>query len=126
MLRSLRVRISQGRQYIGDLRAAAPANFRGMPVIADAACAPACRACADACPSNAFVSLDPVQIDLGRCVQCGDCAPVCPEKKLTFTNACHTAAVLRDDLLISAHRPAPPPRDALAPRGRHGPRLPAR
>ncbi len=109
MLRSLRVRISQGRQYIGDLRAAAPANFRGMPVIADAACAPACRACADACPSNAFVSLDPVQIDLGRCVQCGDCAPVCPEKKLTFTNACHTAAVLRDDLLISAHRPAPPP-----------------
>ncbi len=109
MLRSLRVRISQGRQYIGDLRAAVPANFRGVPVIGAGACATGCRACADACPTEAFRALDPLEIDLGRCIQCGDCAPVCPEKKLTFSSNCHTAAIRREDLLISAARPMPPP-----------------
>ena len=109
MFRSLRVRFAQGRQYIGDLRAASPANFRGLPVIGAEACADGCHACADACPTAAFTSLDPVQIDLGRCILCGDCEPVCPEKKLTFSNACHTAAVQREDLLISHARPAPPP-----------------
>ncbi len=109
MFRSLRVRIAQGRQYIGDLRAASPANFRGLPVIGAAPCASACHACADACPTHAFTSLEPLEIDLGRCIQCGDCAPVCPEQKLTFSTGCHTAAVRREDLLISAARPTPPP-----------------
>ena len=73
MLRSLRVRISQGRQYIPDLRAASPANYRGLPTIAAGACAEGCRQCAEACPAQAFVALAPVTIDLGRCSQCGDC-----------------------------------------------------
>jgi Ni,Fe-hydrogenase III small subunit/NAD-dependent dihydropyrimidine dehydrogenase PreA subunit len=109
MLRSLRVRFSQGRQYIGDLRAASPVNFRGLPVIGAQPCADGCHACADACPTAAFTALDPVQIDLGRCILCGDCEPACPENKLTFSNACHTAAVSLQDLLISHARPAPPP-----------------
>lgn len=109
MLRSLRVRISQGRQYIPDLRAASPQGLRGLPVIGATACDEGCHACADACPTQAFTTLAPLQIDLGRCIQCGDCAPVCPTQKLSFSNACHTAAVRREDLLISAQCPTPPP-----------------
>ena len=109
MLRSLRVRISQGRQYIPDLRAASPANYRGLPTIAAGACAEGCRQCAEACPAQAFVALAPVTIDLGRCSQCGDCAPACPEYKLTFSAGCHTAAVAREHLLVTAERPNPPP-----------------
>lgn len=108
MLRSLRVRISQGRQYIADLRAASPSNYRGLPSIAPGPCPDACRHCADACPAQAFVELAPVTIDLGRCTLCGDCEPACPEHKLSFSNACHTAALARSDLHISAARPSPP------------------
>lgn len=108
MLRSLRVRISQGRQYIADLRAASPTNYRGMPSIAPGPCPDDCRRCAEACPAQAFVDLAPLTIDLGRCTLCGDCEPACPEHKLSFSNACHTAALARSDLHISAARPSPP------------------
>lgn len=108
MLRSLRVRISQGRQYVADLRTASPSNYRGLPSIAPGLCPDACRRCADACPAQAFVDLGPVTIDLGRCTLCGDCVPACPEQKLSFSNACRAAALARSDLHISAARPSPP------------------
>lgn len=109
MFRSLRVRLSQGRQYIGDLREASPQGFRGLPQIADIACAEGCSACVDVCPTDAIASLDPVQIDLGRCVFCDDCVAVCPVKKLSFSAYCHTGSAVREDLLVSLERPAPPP-----------------
>jgi Ni,Fe-hydrogenase III small subunit/NAD-dependent dihydropyrimidine dehydrogenase PreA subunit len=77
MFKSIAVRKSQGTQYIADLRAAKPVGFRGKPVISDAACASGCQACQAVCPTQA-IQLLPVQIDLGRCVMCGDCEPVCP------------------------------------------------
>lgn len=101
--------MSQGRQYIPDLRAAVPQGFRGLPQIADVPCAQGCTACVDACPTDAIASLHPVQIDLGRCVFCDDCVPVCPVKKLSFSAYCHTGSAVREDLLISHARPTPPP-----------------
>lgn len=104
MIKSILVRKSQGSQYIPDLRAANPVGFRGKPVISEAACASGCNACLAACPSRA-IALDPVQIDMGRCVLCGDCEPVCPSAKLSFNNDFKLASTDRDALTISSAHP---------------------
>lgn len=104
MFKSIAVRKSQGTQYIADLRAARPAGFRGKPVIADGACATDCQACVAVCPSQAL-ALDPVRIDLGRCVLCGDCAPVCPSGKISFSNDVRLASTRREALTVSAAHP---------------------
>jgi len=104
MFQSFAVRKSQGTQYIADLRGAQPAGFRGKPVIGEAACATGCQACVEVCPSRAIV-LEPVQIDLGRCVLCGDCAPACPSAKISFNNDVKLASTRRDALTVSAARP---------------------
>lgn len=118
MFKSIRVRASQGTQYIPDPRQANPVGFRGKPVIGAVACDTGCQACAAACPTQAIalgsangesMAGDPVQIDLGRCVLCGDCAPVCPSGKLSFTNDIRLAATDRSALVLSAARPTPDP-----------------
>jgi Ni,Fe-hydrogenase III small subunit/ferredoxin len=108
VLKSIKVRISQGTQYIKDPRLANPAGFRGKPVIGAAACETACDACVAACPTRA-ITLDPVEIDLGRCVLCGDCAPICPSKKFSFCNDFKLASTERSGMMLSASRPAPDP-----------------
>ena len=80
MLKSIKVRASQGSQFIPDPRQADPAGYRGKPVIAEQACDSGCNACQAACPTRA-IELAPVRIDLGRCVLCGDCEPVCPVRQ---------------------------------------------
>lgn len=104
MIKSILVRKSQGSQYIPDLRAANPIGFRGKPVISEAACANGCNACPAACPSRA-ITLDPVRIDMGSCVLCGDCEPVCPSEKFSFNNDFKLASTDRDALTISAAHP---------------------
>lgn len=104
MIKSILVRKSQGSQYIQDLRAANPIGFRGKPVISEADCVNDCNACLAACPSRA-ISLDPVRIDMGRCVLCGDCEPVCPSEKLSFNNDFKLASTDRDALTISSAHP---------------------
>lgn len=104
MIKSILVRKSQGSQYIPDLRAANPIGFRGKPVIGEAACANGCTACLAACPSRA-ITLDPVRIDMGRCVLCGDCEPVCPSQKFSFNSDFKLASTDRDALTISTVHP---------------------
>lgn len=110
---ALAVRKAQGRQYIDDLRSAQPVGFRGRPVIADTACASGCSACAQHCPTQA-VHLPPpgsagvsagVGIDLGTCVMCGDCAPVCPQQKISFSNDVRLCATTRQGLVVTQARP---------------------
>jgi Ni,Fe-hydrogenase III small subunit/NAD-dependent dihydropyrimidine dehydrogenase PreA subunit len=109
MFQSLAVRKAQGSQFIQDLRAAQAGGFRGKPVIADLACAQNCRACQEVCSSNAINlqsnSKDIVAIDLGRCVMCGDCAPVCPSQKLSFSNDVKLCATTSEGLVVTAERP---------------------
>jgi Ni,Fe-hydrogenase III small subunit/NAD-dependent dihydropyrimidine dehydrogenase PreA subunit len=108
VLKSIAVRISQGTQYIKDPRKANPTGFRGKPVIGAAACETACEACVGACPTQA-ITLNPVQVDLGRCTMCGDCAPACPTGKLGYANDFRLASTSRDGLTVSSSRPAPDP-----------------
>lgn len=104
MSKSITVRISQGTQTIPDPRQAKPVGFRGKPVIAAQACATGCEACVTVCPTAA-ITLNPVAIDLGRCMLCGDCAPVCPSAKLSFSTDFRMAATERRALVVSQQRP---------------------
>lgn len=99
--KALRVRKSQGTQYITDLRKAVPAGFRGRPRIHPAACAESCRACADVCPTRA-IRPEPVTIDLGRCIFCDACVDACPAQKLEFPAEPQMAATDRAGLVIEA------------------------
>ena len=108
MLNAIKVRIAQGSQYIPDPRQASPAGLRGKPVIGAADCAPNCDACVKACPTQA-ITRAPLQIDLGRCTLCGECAPVCPSGRLSFSNDFRSGCTTREGLLLSALRPAPDP-----------------
>lgn len=105
MLKSIKVRASQGSQFIPDPRKANPAGYRGKPVIADRPCDSGCASCQAVCPTRA-IELDPVRIDLGRCVLCGDCEPACPASKLSFDNDFKTAAAEREALVVTAARPS--------------------
>ena len=104
LFKSIAVRKSQGSQFIPDLTAAIPGGFRGKPTISEAPCASDCAACQTACPSNA-IALAPVQIDLGRCVLCGDCESACPSAKIGFTSDAKLASTSREGLTVSAAQP---------------------
>lgn len=108
MFKSIAVRVSQGSQYIKDPRKADPVGFRGLPVIGEEPCEPDCRSCADACPTQA-IDVDPLRIDLGRCIMCGDCAPACPSRRISYTSQFQLAATAREGLVISQARPRPDP-----------------
>ena len=112
MFKALKVRISQGRQYIADPRRADPVGFRAAPHVGPAACADGCNACAQACPAAAIAlqeGSDPVRIDLGRCVMCGDCIEVCPTGTLSASNAFRLASADRQGLIVGRTRPVPDP-----------------
>jgi Ni,Fe-hydrogenase III small subunit/NAD-dependent dihydropyrimidine dehydrogenase PreA subunit len=99
MFKALRVRASQGTQFITDLRKAVPDGFRGRPRIASRPCAEGCDGCVAACPTAA-ISLDPFRLDLGRCVFCGECANACPQEKITFTAETRMASTTREALIL--------------------------
>ncbi|MBK8766586.1 MAG: 4Fe-4S binding protein [Burkholderiaceae bacterium] len=104
MFKSIAVRYSQGSQTIKDPRQASPKGFRGRPQIADADCAPGCSACLQSCSVRA-IEIDPLRIDLGRCIQCADCVPACPAGVLDISGQYKLAAADRADLVISRSRP---------------------
>jgi len=101
MFRALRVRMSQGKQFITNVRTARPTGFRGLPRIADGACAAGCDACAAACPTGAM-RLDPLSIDLGRCIFCSECVLACPEAKIELTPEPRIGSATRTELVVTA------------------------
>jgi Ni,Fe-hydrogenase III small subunit len=107
MLNILKVRISQGRQYVTDLRAATPVGFRGLPVLKGGACEPGCSACLEACATGA-ISLAPLRLDLGRCVFCEDCVPACGEGRIRFTASPRMASGTAEGLVVQTGAVLPP------------------
>jgi Ni,Fe-hydrogenase III small subunit/NAD-dependent dihydropyrimidine dehydrogenase PreA subunit len=76
-----------------------PERFRGRPDVVPSLCKEGCRACADACPTEA-IQLHPLRIDLGACLFCGACQDACPTGAIRFTNDHRLSVRSREDLVL--------------------------
>jgi Ni,Fe-hydrogenase III small subunit/Pyruvate/2-oxoacid:ferredoxin oxidoreductase delta subunit len=101
MFNTFRILKHQGKQFIPDLTVPRlPETFmNGRPEIDEKACKEGCAACAEACPTDA-IALEPLSLDLGKCVFCNECVRVCSEEKIVFTNDYKTATNDRESLII--------------------------
>jgi Ni,Fe-hydrogenase III small subunit/NAD-dependent dihydropyrimidine dehydrogenase PreA subunit len=78
-----------------------PDRFRGLPAVDPSKCPDGCRACAEACPTNAIaVTGAGVRLDLGRCLFCTDCVEACPEGAIRYSQDYRLATRQRDDLIL--------------------------
>jgi Ni,Fe-hydrogenase III small subunit/ferredoxin len=78
-----------------------PNRFRGLPVLDESKCPDGCRACAEACPTDAIARDDQgLRLDLGRCLFCTDCVDACPEGAIRFTQDYRLATTTREDLVL--------------------------
>ena len=104
MLNVLLARLQQGHRTISlpMAEASLPDRFRGRPVVDRSRCPEHCRACADACPTDALTIGDRNwQLDLGRCMFCTECAEACPHGAVSFSRDHRLAARTRLELLMT-------------------------
>ncbi len=102
MINLIKTRINHGYQAIKDVRAAQLGPlFRGLPEITAGSCPGECQKCLDVCPTAA-ITLNPVSIDMGKCIFCGECQNECPEKKIRFTSFHKITTTAPEHLIIDA------------------------
>jgi Ni,Fe-hydrogenase III small subunit len=79
---------------------ALPDRFRGLPTL-PAACPEGCRACIEACPTDAIAKDERgLRLDLGRCLFCVECTSTCPEALIHFSRDYRLATRTPDDLVL--------------------------
>jgi Ni,Fe-hydrogenase III small subunit/ferredoxin len=106
MLRVTLARLKQGHRTVAyPARAPAlPDRFRGLPVIDLSKCPDGCRACTEACPTEAITIDDKgFRLDLGRCLFCTDCVEACPEGAIRYSQEHRLATRTREDLVYDGH-----------------------
>lgn len=98
MLENLKIVFHQGKQYIPDpTTVEVPGIFKGRPVISLEKVDE--TELIALCPTNAITN-QPIQIDLGKCTFCGECAMRFPEKIL-FTKEYKIASNERERLIVT-------------------------
>lgn len=98
MIDNLKILFHQGKQYIPDVATATvPGIFRGRPVILPGDANE--TELVELCPTGAISAL-PLQIDLGKCTFCGECAFACPDK-IRFTTDYKIATNERNRLVVA-------------------------
>jgi Ni,Fe-hydrogenase III small subunit/Fe-S-cluster-containing hydrogenase component 2 len=102
MFELLNLRIKHGRPVIPDLRRAVlMPGFRGFPLLAAEKCTGGCPDCGAICPTGAL-SVNPLRLDLGKCIFCGECERRCPGKAIRFSPAHRLGASSRERLTITS------------------------
>jgi Ni,Fe-hydrogenase III small subunit/formate hydrogenlyase subunit 6/NADH:ubiquinone oxidoreductase subunit I len=104
MIKTLIARVRQGHRTFPfpDKEPTLPDRFRGRPVLDASRCPDGCRACAEACPTDAIVAADrAIAIDIGRCLFCTACMDACPEHAVDFIPDYRLASRQRQDLIMS-------------------------
>ena len=106
MLNVLGARFQQKKRTIAfpKTEPVMPDRFSGRPEIERSLCAPDCRLCAEACPTDAIRpgGNGPV-LDLGRCLFCAECAAACPREAIRHTADYRMAVRGRKDLLLEGN-----------------------
>ena len=109
VLSDVRILWHQGKQFIPDVTTAeVPGIFRGRPVINVSTVklsAIQTQQLMDTCPTGA-ISENPVRIDLGKCLFCGECQRAFPEH-ISFTKDYKIASASREDLIIEEGNNSP-------------------
>jgi Ni,Fe-hydrogenase III small subunit/formate hydrogenlyase subunit 6/NADH:ubiquinone oxidoreductase subunit I len=84
-----------------DVPPSLPDRFRGAPKLDPTKCPDDCRACIDACPTDAIsLSGNELRLDMGRCLFCTDCTSACPEGAISFTGDHRLAMRTREGLIV--------------------------
>lgn len=76
-----------------------PERFRGRPVLHPEKCSEECRKCREVCPTEA-ISINPLTLDLGRCLFCQECVNACPEDAITYSRDYRMSARKKEDLIL--------------------------
>ncbi len=83
-------------------------RFRGLPVIDASKCPDGCRACVDACPTDAIaIEAGAPKVDLGRCLFCTDCSKACPADAIHHGPDYRLAGNTRQSLLVDGRQAVP-------------------
>jgi len=103
MFKILRTRLGQGHRTtkfpleIPTL----PERYRGRPDLDPKRCLDGCKACAEACPTQA-VSVDGgLKLDLGQCLFCTACIDSCPEGAIRYSQDYRLATSQRSALVLT-------------------------
>ena len=98
---------SHGWQYIPDLYSVTlTEEFRGFPLLSDTEDKSNIERAAAICPTKA-ITTEPLTLDMGRCLFCGECARRAP-KAVRFTNDYRIGAARREDLVVTTSTRAIP------------------